>query len=227
MGTRPNHTSPAGSLASRNSRRGWNSGRRETFAAERGRGACHIGGSFPVTGEGVHEPVGHYPTHWSWRCPGAPACRRWPRRAGVRRRAARCPFAMAEVSGKASPLHTAAKRIAGSRFFSIIKTSRCARFVPSPETAANGILSMSWNPLSVLRPRNPTRRPPGTRPTCRPWLEQLEDRQLPSTYLVTNTNDAGDGSLRQAILDANANPGPDTIAFAIGSGVQTITPASA
>ena len=47
---------------------------------------------------------------------------------------------------------------------------------------------------------------------------------LAATFTVTNTNDSGAGSLRQAILDANANPGLDTIAFDIsGSGVQTIT----
>jgi hypothetical protein len=45
-----------------------------------------------------------------------------------------------------------------------------------------------------------------------------------TTYNVTNTSDTGAGSLRQAILDANASMGLDTIAFAIpGSGVQTIT----
>jgi hypothetical protein len=44
-----------------------------------------------------------------------------------------------------------------------------------------------------------------------------------ATFTVTNTNDSGAGSLRQAILDANANPGADTIAFDIpGGGVQTI-----
>ncbi len=59
-------------------------------------------------------------------------------------------------------------------------------------------------------------------------LEPLEDRQLLSTFLVSNTNDSGDGSLRQAILDANSNPGLDTIAFNInGGGVQTISPTSA
>ena len=48
-----------------------------------------------------------------------------------------------------------------------------------------------------------------------------------NTYTVTNTDDSGAGSLRQAILDANANPGADTIAFNIpASGVQTIMPAS-
>jgi hypothetical protein len=48
-----------------------------------------------------------------------------------------------------------------------------------------------------------------------------------ATFTVTNTNDSGAGSLRQAILDANANAGLDTIAFNIsGSGVQTIAPAT-
>jgi hypothetical protein len=47
------------------------------------------------------------------------------------------------------------------------------------------------------------------------------------TFTVTNTDDSGPGSLRQAILDANTNPGLDTIAFDIpGAGVHTITPSS-
>ena len=49
-------------------------------------------------------------------------------------------------------------------------------------------------------------------------------KSLPTAiFAVTNTNDSGPGSLRQAIMDANDNPGADTINFAIGSGVQTIT----
>src|SRR5581483_11026436 len=45
-----------------------------------------------------------------------------------------------------------------------------------------------------------------------------------ATFTVTNTNDSGAGSLRQALLDANAAPGLDTIAFNIpGTGVHTIT----
>lgn len=43
-----------------------------------------------------------------------------------------------------------------------------------------------------------------------------------ATYTVTNTNDNGAGSLRQAILDANANAGADTITFNIGTDYQTI-----
>ncbi|HTR04468.1 MAG TPA: S-layer homology domain-containing protein [Thermoanaerobaculia bacterium] len=51
---------------------------------------------------------------------------------------------------------------------------------------------------------------------------------LSTTYTVVNTSDSGAGSLRQAILDANAGgTGPHTVAFAIpGSGVQTIALAS-
>ena len=48
-----------------------------------------------------------------------------------------------------------------------------------------------------------------------------------ATFTVTNTNDSGAGSLRQAILDANGLFGADTIAFNIpGAGVHTITPST-
>ena len=46
-------------------------------------------------------------------------------------------------------------------------------------------------------------------------------------YTVVNTNDTGAGSLRAAIIAANANGIPDTIVFNItGTGVQTIRPLS-
>ena len=49
----------------------------------------------------------------------------------------------------------------------------------------------------------------------------------PSTFLVFNTNDSGNGSLRQAITNANNTPGIDFINFAIpGTGVHTIAPQS-
>ncbi len=49
-----------------------------------------------------------------------------------------------------------------------------------------------------------------------------------ATFTVSNTNDSGAGSLRQAVLDANAAAGADTIVFdpAIFSSAQTITLAS-
>ena len=48
-------------------------------------------------------------------------------------------------------------------------------------------------------------------------------RASAATFTVTTTNDSGPGSLRQAILDANA-AGGGTIAFSIGSGPQSIRP---
>ncbi|MGH3850729.1 MAG: hypothetical protein ACRDRT_13670, partial [Pseudonocardiaceae bacterium] len=48
-----------------------------------------------------------------------------------------------------------------------------------------------------------------------------------NTITVTNTNDSGAGSLRQAITDANATTDADVIRFNIpGTGVQTISPTS-
>jgi len=45
----------------------------------------------------------------------------------------------------------------------------------------------------------------------------------PQTFEVTNVNDSDVGSLRDAILKANASPGPDTIVFNIpGSGARVI-----
>jgi hypothetical protein len=57
-------------------------------------------------------------------------------------------------------------------------------------------------------------------------VEALEDRLAPATFAVTNNNNSGPGSLRQAIQSANANPGPDSITFHIGSGYTFIAPSS-
>ena len=79
-----------------------------------------------------------------------------------------------------------------------------------------------WSSPQAHRPRQKPRPSP-----WRPRLEVLEGRVLPSTYTVTNTDDSGPGSLRQAILDATAGTGPDMIGFNIsGGGVHTIRPAS-
>jgi hypothetical protein len=45
-----------------------------------------------------------------------------------------------------------------------------------------------------------------------------------TSFIVTNTDDSGPGSLRQAINDANANAGADTIVFNIQGTALTITP---
>src|SRR5262245_51539888 len=45
-------------------------------------------------------------------------------------------------------------------------------------------------------------------------VERLEDRTVPSAYVVGNVADSGPGSLRAAITDANTNPGADVVTFA-------------
>src|SRR4051794_6326888 len=58
-----------------------------------------------------------------------------------------------------------------------------------------------------------------------PAFERLEDRSVPSTFAVTTLNDGGTGSLRQAILDANANAGGDVIDFNV-AGANRLTKGS-
>ncbi len=54
-------------------------------------------------------------------------------------------------------------------------------------------------------------------------MEGLEPRELLSTFTVTTIQDAGAGSLRQAILDANAAAGADVIEFDATLSGQTIS----
>jgi hypothetical protein len=66
------------------------------------------------------------------------------------------------------------------------------------------------------RPSVATFRRPAHRPhTPRLGVEALDDRCLPSTFTVTNLLDTGAGSLREAVVAANANPGADSIDFAV------------
>lgn len=57
------------------------------------------------------------------------------------------------------------------------------------------------------------------------FVRSLERRITPTTFTVMNTNDAGSGSLRQAVLDANAAAGADSIEFdgMAFAAMQTIT----
>src|SRR5262249_2180709 len=68
------------------------------------------------------------------------------------------------------------------------------------------------------RPRRAARRElgPVSQSSFPPRLEVLEDRTLPSTFTVINLNDSGPGSLRAAIVAADAKPGADVIDFQAG-----------
>src|SRR5262245_21509212 len=59
---------------------------------------------------------------------------------------------------------------------------------------------------------------------CHLQVERLEPRTLLTTFIVSHNGDSGAGSLRQAILAANAADGKDVITFHIGTGLQTIAP---
>jgi hypothetical protein len=79
-------------------------------------------------------------------------------------------------------------------------------------------LGWPWRQRSLERSRG--QRKQHLQSHCRPRLESLEDRTLPSVLMVTNINDSGPGSLRAQI--AKADDG-DTIKFAAGLTGTTIT----
>ena len=71
------------------------------------------------------------------------------------------------------------------------------------------MITRSWIRKLFARTPRTIRKAPAR---FRPHIETLEDRVTPSTYNITNLNDdLNPGSLRWAITQANANPGPDTI----------------
>src|SRR5262249_40823945 len=94
--------------------------------------------------------------------------------------------------------------------------ARAATSVAMQTTSNWEIRIMTRSLFSWLRPsycRNLGRRADRRRPFV-PRLLVLEDRTLPSTFMVSNLADSGAGSLRQAVLDANANHDTDQIVFA-------------
>ena len=100
--------------------------------------------------------------------------------------------------------------------------------VPTPTPREQEILKILWEqgPCSVravyrlLQAREPDLSPL--------FNDSHRTLTIERFFAVTTAADDGPGSLRQAILDANAHAGADTIVFAIsGAGVHTIQPLSA
>lgn len=60
------------------------------------------------------------------------------------------------------------------------------------------------------------------RPRRRLSFESLESRRVLASFVVVNTNDSGTGSMREAILRSNQNPGLDSIVFAIADAIKSI-----
>src|SRR5262249_55811610 len=89
--------------------------------------------------------------------------------------------------------------------------------LPEGDTSMSRFSLFGWLPWVKGKRRAPSqgrRRPPP--PHFMPRLLALEDRSLPSVFTVLNLDDGGAGSLRQAVLDANAQPGIDLIHYASG-----------
>ncbi len=68
------------------------------------------------------------------------------------------------------------------------------------------------------RMARPTRRT--SRHASRHGVEVLESRQLLATFTVTSLNASGPGSLRQAIIDSNNQPGPYSIDFDVAGTIK-------
>src|SRR3954451_178385 len=63
--------------------------------------------------------------------------------------------------------------------------------------------------------------PANPRSGCfRPILDPLEERHLLAAFIVANLGDAGPGSLRQALLDANHTAGADRVDFRVAGEIR-------
>src|SRR5690349_4067082 len=93
---------------------------------------------------------------------------------------------------------------------------------PMPE----GVSSMpkSFRPSAHFTPADPSTREPDAAPDLQ--LESLESRTMLTVFTVTNTNDGGAGSLRDALTQSNNHAGVDTVAFNIAASSKVIRPAS-
>jgi hypothetical protein len=85
------------------------------------------------------------------------------------------------------------------------------------QAVGNGVCTLAGDPADVQPAHEVTLfDPPTVVPPDQIDYEAATVYIVPANaFVVTNTNDSGPGSLRQAIEDANARPGADSIVFAI------------
>ncbi len=108
---------------------------------------------------------------------------------------------------------------AGQQMLDALHTLTGANVAASTDATGNALLGGDWQLEFELGAID-------TQVLFSDELQQDWDGLL-ATFTVTNANDTGGGSLRQAIIDANTLPGVDTITFNIaGTGVHTINQAS-
>jgi parallel beta-helix repeat protein len=82
----------------------------------------------------------------------------------------------------------------------------------------------SFRQSAPFNPADPTEDQPESPPDHQ--LESLESRTMLAVFTVTNTNDGGAGSLRDALTQSNNHAGVDTVAFNISASSKLIRPAS-
>jgi parallel beta-helix repeat protein len=82
----------------------------------------------------------------------------------------------------------------------------------------------SFRPSAHFTPAEPPEPQSESAPALQ--LESLESRTMLTVFSVTNTNDGGAGSLRDALTQSNNHAGVDTIEFHIASSSKVIRPSS-
>src|SRR3954453_9966171 len=82
----------------------------------------------------------------------------------------------------------------------------------------------SFRQSAHFTPADPTEPQPESPPDHQ--LESLESRTMLAVFSVTNTNDGGGGSLRDALTPSNNPAGVDTIPFNIAASSKVIRPTS-
>src|ERR1700734_2132703 len=100
-------------------------------------------------------------------------------------------------------------------------TSDPAKRLDLSERNRTAPVAYGWNPVKPLIPNRPMIKTRNFFGLVLPFM-LLAGQVMAATYTVTNLNDSGAGSLRAAILAANANPG-SIVAFTMTGTINLST----